>query len=315
MIAYLVGDDAMAAYETRSCAKSSRRPGIDLRAPRVAHRRRRARTTPSASPSSAPGCPGIVAAHRLRQAGVDVTVFEKNTDVGGTWFENTYPGLPRRRPEPPLQLLVRADDRVARVLLRPAEPARLLPLVSPTNSTCARTIRFDTEVESCDVRRATAACGRCVVEGDGRDPRVRRASCSAVGQLNRPKVAGHRRASSDSRASTSTRPSGTTTSTSTASASASSARARAPRSSSRSSPSEAGRPRRSSSGRRRGSSPSPNYHDQLPDGLRWSDRACCRTTSGGTACGCSGARTKACCRAAPRSIRTGTPTRASRSAR
>ena len=35
---------------------------------------------------------GLVAAHRLRQAGLDVVVIEKNHDVGGTWFENTYPG-------------------------------------------------------------------------------------------------------------------------------------------------------------------------------------------------------------------------------
>ena len=38
------------------------------------------------------GLSGIAAAHRLRQAGVGVTVFEKNSDVGGTWFENRYPG-------------------------------------------------------------------------------------------------------------------------------------------------------------------------------------------------------------------------------
>ncbi|MCU1380423.1 MAG: hapE, partial [Acidimicrobiales bacterium] len=38
------------------------------------------------------GMSGIVAAHRLRQAGVDVVVFEKNDDVGGTWLENDYPG-------------------------------------------------------------------------------------------------------------------------------------------------------------------------------------------------------------------------------
>ena len=35
---------------------------------------------------------GLLAAHRLRQAGIDVVVFEKNDDVGGTWLENTYPG-------------------------------------------------------------------------------------------------------------------------------------------------------------------------------------------------------------------------------
>ncbi len=38
------------------------------------------------------GMSGILAAHRLKQAGVDYTVVEKNGDVGGTWFENTYPG-------------------------------------------------------------------------------------------------------------------------------------------------------------------------------------------------------------------------------
>ncbi len=38
------------------------------------------------------GMSGILAAHRLNQAGVDFVVFDKNADVGGTWFENTYPG-------------------------------------------------------------------------------------------------------------------------------------------------------------------------------------------------------------------------------
>ena len=35
---------------------------------------------------------GLAAAHRLRQAGVSVEIFEKNDDVGGTWWENRYPG-------------------------------------------------------------------------------------------------------------------------------------------------------------------------------------------------------------------------------
>jgi 4-hydroxyacetophenone monooxygenase len=37
------------------------------------------------------GMSGLVAAHRLRQAGLDVVVLEKNDDVGGTWLENRYP--------------------------------------------------------------------------------------------------------------------------------------------------------------------------------------------------------------------------------
>ncbi len=35
---------------------------------------------------------GLLVAHRLKQAGVAFTLYEKNTEVGGTWLENAYPG-------------------------------------------------------------------------------------------------------------------------------------------------------------------------------------------------------------------------------
>jgi 4-hydroxyacetophenone monooxygenase len=38
------------------------------------------------------GMSGLLAAIRLREAGIPFTVIEKNADVGGTWLENTYPG-------------------------------------------------------------------------------------------------------------------------------------------------------------------------------------------------------------------------------
>ena len=38
------------------------------------------------------GMSGLLAAHRLRQAGVEFEIVEKNDDVGGTWYENGYPG-------------------------------------------------------------------------------------------------------------------------------------------------------------------------------------------------------------------------------
>lgn len=38
------------------------------------------------------GMSGLLAAHRLKQAGVDFVVLEKNAGLGGTWYENTYPG-------------------------------------------------------------------------------------------------------------------------------------------------------------------------------------------------------------------------------
>jgi 4-hydroxyacetophenone monooxygenase len=38
------------------------------------------------------GMSGLLAGHRLQQAGIPFVVLEKNPDVGGTWLENTYPG-------------------------------------------------------------------------------------------------------------------------------------------------------------------------------------------------------------------------------
>jgi 4-hydroxyacetophenone monooxygenase len=38
------------------------------------------------------GMSGLLMAVRLKQAGISFEIVEKNPDVGGTWFENTYPG-------------------------------------------------------------------------------------------------------------------------------------------------------------------------------------------------------------------------------
>ncbi len=38
------------------------------------------------------GVGGLLAAIKLGQAGIEHTVIEKNADLGGTWFENSYPG-------------------------------------------------------------------------------------------------------------------------------------------------------------------------------------------------------------------------------
>jgi 4-hydroxyacetophenone monooxygenase len=38
------------------------------------------------------GMSGVLAAYRLQEAGIPYIVIEKNASVGGTWFENRYPG-------------------------------------------------------------------------------------------------------------------------------------------------------------------------------------------------------------------------------
>lgn len=39
------------------------------------------------------GYSGLAMAAKLKDAGIPFTVIEKNADVGGTWYENTYPGV------------------------------------------------------------------------------------------------------------------------------------------------------------------------------------------------------------------------------
>jgi 4-hydroxyacetophenone monooxygenase len=65
--------------------------GEDLRAP-TWHRSEIAPDRPFSVAVIGAGMSGLLAAHRLGQAGCDVTVLEKDREVGGTWYENTYPG-------------------------------------------------------------------------------------------------------------------------------------------------------------------------------------------------------------------------------
>jgi 4-hydroxyacetophenone monooxygenase len=90
MIDYLVGGEDVDSY-LELLEEELALEGADHRAPGWT-KDSVAPDTPFTVAVIGAGMSGIVAAHRLRQAGVPVTVFEKNEDVGGTWFENVYPG-------------------------------------------------------------------------------------------------------------------------------------------------------------------------------------------------------------------------------
>ena len=140
------------------------------------------------------GMSGILAAHRLQQAGVDCVVLEKNRDVGGTWLENTYPGC---RVDVFNHVYSYSGEQ------RPDWPEyhSSQPVLLDYFRDCARRwgignrIRFGTTVESLawdeearrwNVRLRTADDGT----GDGPDAATETISVgavvSAVGQLNRP---------------------------------------------------------------------------------------------------------------------------------
>lgn len=133
------------------------------------------------------GMSGLLAAYRLQQTGVPYVVLEKNSEVGGTWLENSYPGcrvdvanhffsysFAQRHDWPQLfstqdVLLDYFKDFADREGLRPH-------------------IRFSTEVESARWCEKTASWALRLRTEHGRESMEAQALVVAVGQLNRPKL-------------------------------------------------------------------------------------------------------------------------------
>ena len=132
------------------------------------------------------GASGLAAAHRLRQAGVDVTVFEKNGDVGGTWLENVYPGC---RVDVPNQLysfsFAQTNDWVSRFSAQPDLLAYLQGMAKELD--LGACIRFSTEVTEARFDDSARTWELTLRGGDGSESNATfEAVVCAVGQLNRP---------------------------------------------------------------------------------------------------------------------------------
>jgi 4-hydroxyacetophenone monooxygenase len=132
------------------------------------------------------GVSGLAAAYRLRQAGLRVTIFEKNDDVGGTWLENVYPGC---RVDVPNQLysfsFKQSDAWVGRFSAQPDILAYLEKATDELN--LRKLIQFATEVTEARFDDETQ---RWMVEVRDAEGTLTTATfdavISAVGQLNRP---------------------------------------------------------------------------------------------------------------------------------
>jgi 4-hydroxyacetophenone monooxygenase len=132
------------------------------------------------------GMSGLLAAHRLQQAGVPFVVVEKNDDVGGTWLENSYPGCRvdnpnhnysysfAQRHDWPLHFST--QDVLLDYFRRCADTFGLRPH-----------IRFETEVVSATWSDEHLRWLVVLRTADGREETLEaEAVISAVGQLNRP---------------------------------------------------------------------------------------------------------------------------------
>lgn len=133
------------------------------------------------------GMSGILAAIRLKKAGIPYIIVDKNSDVGGTWFENTYPGC---RVDNPNHLYsysfepnydwpqhYSTQDRLHEYFLRVADKYGI-----------RQEVRFETEVvESIYDEKRALWTARLRTRGRPEETVEANAIITAVGQLNRPK--------------------------------------------------------------------------------------------------------------------------------
>ena len=134
------------------------------------------------------GASGLCAAIRLRQAGIHCTVFEKNDEVGGTWYENRYPGCAVDTPNHFYQFSFEPNDDWPHYFSRQPTILQYLKRCADKYQLRER-IRFGCEVESATWDEAARAWTLVTRERDGeRRPFRADAVICAVGQLNRPSL-------------------------------------------------------------------------------------------------------------------------------
>lgn len=132
------------------------------------------------------GQSGLASAHRLAQAGIDFVVIEKNDDVGGTWYENSYPGCRLDTSNYAYSFsFAQKDDWPEQFSPRDAIYGYFKDVARDFD--LERHVRFQTEVVSAVFDEATERWTVTTRSADGTvDELVADAVISAVGQLNRP---------------------------------------------------------------------------------------------------------------------------------
>jgi 4-hydroxyacetophenone monooxygenase len=132
------------------------------------------------------GQSGLLAAIRLQQAGIPFTVIEKNAGVGGTWWENSYPGARVDVGNHFYCYSFEPDDHWTEFFAQQPELQAYFQGVMERHGITEH-VRFNTRVNSATWNADTASWTVAVTNPDGTgDTLVARAVISAVGQLNTP---------------------------------------------------------------------------------------------------------------------------------
>ena len=136
------------------------------------------------------GQSGLLAGIRLQEAGVPFTIVEKNAGVGGTWWENSYPGARVDVGNHFYCYSFEPSDHWTEYFAQQPELQRYFESVMDKHGIGPH-VRWETEVlgATWDETSATWAVRTRATDGT-EDVLTARAVISAVGQLNRPHVPG-----------------------------------------------------------------------------------------------------------------------------
>jgi 4-hydroxyacetophenone monooxygenase len=134
------------------------------------------------------GMSGILTAIRLSEAGIPYTIFEKNDTVGGTWYENSYPGCGVDTPNHFYSYSFDSNPDWTHFFSKRDELWRYFEACADRYGIRAG-IRFNTEVTSAAFDPDSGVWRVVVRDQAGREERfAANAVISAVGQLNRPAI-------------------------------------------------------------------------------------------------------------------------------
>lgn len=135
------------------------------------------------------GVSGICAAVRLRDIGVECTIVEKNPDVGGTWYENRYPGCAVDTPNHFYQFSFAPNNDWPQHFSRRDEIRKYIARVTDWFSLRAQ-IRFNTELVRARFDSDRNLWVVTTRGPEGEATHEARILITAVGQLNRPAIPG-----------------------------------------------------------------------------------------------------------------------------
>jgi 4-hydroxyacetophenone monooxygenase len=134
------------------------------------------------------GVSGLCAAAKLREAGVEVTVLERNPAVGGVWWENAYPDCGVDTPNHFYSYSF-APNHGWNHYFSPREEIQAYLERCADDLGVRGDIRFGATVESATWIEDDSCWEVAYRSADGRERRVRaELLVPAVGQMNRPKV-------------------------------------------------------------------------------------------------------------------------------